>query len=239
MITAGIHGNERASVVAAKKLLRLLEIESLRIHKGTLIIVPIVNQIAYNKRIRGVPDLNRTFLLNIKKQARHPLSAALFRLALDFQPDWYIDLHEANGLSQKDSRVLGQTLITNPGSNAVPAVKRVINLINRSIAQKSQLFMMRLYSLPGSGRTAAQRLLKSKSITVETCWSLPISSRVQFQSKILHSLLEETGLLRAHASSPLKSGNVQQRKDPPDLIISEISTSITSYPLFLSCLFTS
>src|SRR5690606_31268960 len=36
----------------------------------------------------------------------------------------------------------------------------------------------------------------------------------------------------------LSNGKVQQRKDPPDLIISEKSTSITLYPLSRSCSFT-
>ncbi|BBH20062.1 hypothetical protein Back11_14070 [Paenibacillus baekrokdamisoli] len=194
MITAGVHGNERASVIAAKKLLSMLKMESMRIHKGTLIIVPIVNQVAYKRHIRGVPDLNRTFPRNIKEKARHPLSAALFQLAKDYQPDWYIDLHEANDLSSLDPRVLGQTLITNPGSKAVPTVKRVVNRINRSIVPPARRFTIKLSILPGSGRNAANRLLKSKSITVETCWSLPVSNRVHFQSKILHYLLDEAGL---------------------------------------------
>lgn len=38
--------------------------------------------------------------------------------------------------------------------------------------------------------------------------------------------------------SSRKTGSVQQRKDPPDLIISVISTSMTSNPLLRSCLFT-
>lgn len=37
-------------------------------------------------------------------------------------------------------------------------------------------------------------------------------------------------LLGQPFSYPLKMGSVQQRKDPPDLMISDISTSITSNP---------
>lgn len=61
MVVAGIHGNEIASIRAAEKLVKLLNQQKLRISQGKLIIVPIVNQKAYRKRIRGIPDLNRTF----------------------------------------------------------------------------------------------------------------------------------------------------------------------------------
>lgn len=62
MVVAGIHGKEIASIRAAEKLVKLLNQQKLRISQGKLIIVPIVNQEAYRKRIRGIPDLNRTFL---------------------------------------------------------------------------------------------------------------------------------------------------------------------------------
>lgn len=61
MVVAGIHGNEIASIRAAEKLVKLLNQQKQRFNHGKLIIVPIVNQKAYRKRIRGIPDLNRTF----------------------------------------------------------------------------------------------------------------------------------------------------------------------------------
>ena len=197
IITAGVHGNERASVIAANKLVRLLKTDSLQLHIGTLIIVPIVNQAAYKKRVRGVPDLNRTFPRNVNNKARHPLSAALFRLAVDLKPDWYIDLHEANGLSKLNPSVLGQTFIANPGNHAVPTIKRIARRMNRSITASARHFTIRLRTLSGSGRHAASRLLKSKSVTVETCWSLPISTRVHFQSRILRYLLQASSSLNS------------------------------------------
>ncbi len=100
MVTAGVHGNESASILGAKKLMSHLQKNSLRINSGMLIIVPIVNQKAYKSHIRGIPDLNRTFPRKHDSKASHPLSAALFRLAKQFRPTWYIDLHEARGLSK-------------------------------------------------------------------------------------------------------------------------------------------
>ncbi|KQO17485.1 succinylglutamate desuccinylase/aspartoacylase family protein [Paenibacillus sp. Leaf72] len=83
MIKAGVQEDETANILAAKKLLDLLQKDILHIENGMLIIVPIVNQIAYKRRIRDIPDLNRTILRKPNQAASHPLSAALFRLTTE------------------------------------------------------------------------------------------------------------------------------------------------------------
>ncbi|PUA35763.1 deacylase [Paenibacillus elgii] len=195
MLTAGVHGNEIASILAAERLVDLLKKNRLRIERGTLIVVPIVNRQAHKLRIRGIPDLNRTFPRSEKDKARHRLSVALFQLAKQYQPAWYVDLHEANGLSKINPQRLGQTLIANPKNAAIPAIKRIVAHVNRPIVQKSKQFTVRLRNLSGSGRHAAHHLLKAKAVTVETCWSLPMSDRVNYQMKILKSILAEANLI--------------------------------------------
>ncbi|MDQ0493423.1 succinylglutamate desuccinylase/aspartoacylase family protein [Paenibacillus brasilensis] len=198
MVVAGIHGKEIASIRAAEKLVELLNQQKLHISQGKLIIVPIVNQEAYRKRIRGVPDLNRTFPRKKKQAASNRLSAAVFELAQKHQPEWYLDLHEANGLSQKDNKVLGQTIISNSGNPAVPAVRRVIKLMNRSIKLQDQHFNIRLRELSGSSRTAAARILGARAVTVETCWSLPKKVRIKYHLEIVQHFLREAGLVKAN-----------------------------------------
>ncbi|MBJ8192375.1 deacylase, partial [Bacillus cereus] len=107
--------------------------------------------------------------------------AALFKLTQKHQPEWYLDLHEANGLSQKDAKVLGQTLITNKANSVVPAVRRIIKRMNRSILVSDRHFNIRLHELPGSSRTAAARILGARAVTVETGWSLPKKVRIHYQ----------------------------------------------------------
>lgn len=194
MITSGVHGNETASMAAAQKLADHCASGRYVIHRGTLIIVPRVNQQAYAKKIRGKPDLNRTFPRRKSGKAKHPLAAAVFQLARAHQPDWWLDLHEANGLSQLSPHVLGQTLITNPGSSSVPICRRVIERMNRSISVRNQYFNLKRHELPGSARTAASRLLKAKSVTVETCWSLKRAVRIKYQTEIVHHFLREAGM---------------------------------------------
>ncbi|WP_410769043.1 succinylglutamate desuccinylase/aspartoacylase family protein [Fontibacillus sp. BL9] len=196
MVVAGIHGNETASIQAAKQLVDRLSSQELALKKGRLVIVPVVHQTAYRKRIRGIPDLNRTFPRGSGKKAGHPLSAALYQLAVRLGPAWYLDLHEANGLSQINPKRLGQTLITQPGSRAVPALRKLIRSLNHTIPIKSRHFNLRLHELPGSSRTAVARVLKSRAVTVETCWSLDKAERVRYQVDVVSGLLRVAGLLK-------------------------------------------
>lgn len=195
MVVAGIHGNETASIQAAKQLVDRLFSQELALKKGRLVIVPVVHQTAYRQRIRGIPDLNRTFPRRSGKKAGHPLSSALYQLAVRIGPTWYLDLHEANGLSQVRASSLGQTLITNPGNRSIPQARRLIKDINRTISKKSHHFNLRLHELPGSSRTAAARLLKARAVTVETCWSLAKADRVRYQIYLVKGFLRKAGLL--------------------------------------------
>lgn len=194
MIVSGIHGNETASMRAALRMVSLFRHNRLRLKRGTLIVVPIANRRAHARGIRGVPDLNRTFPRSRKREAIHPLSAAICRLMYTYRPSWYLDLHEANGLSQLSSRVLGQSLVVSPGSPAESAVRHVLQGINRTIAASSRRFNIRLRSRPGSSRMAASRLLGAKAVTVETCWSLDHPVRVRYQMDIVRRFLRYAGL---------------------------------------------
>ncbi|MBN2983649.1 MULTISPECIES: succinylglutamate desuccinylase/aspartoacylase family protein [Cohnella] len=194
LITAGIHGNERASVRAAEKLTRMFGDGTLHLRRGTLLIVPVANRKAYRERVRGVPDLNRRFPRRRGESASHPLAAAIFRLAKRAKPRWVLDLHEANGLSSLDPRRIGQCLLTDPDNRAVPAVKRIVRNANRAISRKKNRFTVRLREKPGSSRTAAARLLRARAVTVETSWDLPFSSRVNYQTDMVRQFLSEAGM---------------------------------------------
>jgi len=195
MIVAGIHGNETASIHSARQLVEQLRNRRLRIARGKLIIVPVANPQAYRKRIRGVPDLNRTFPKGPKRPATHPMSQAIVQLMKTYKPSWYLDLHEANGLSKHDAKVLGQTLVTDAANPVVPAARRVIQRVNSALQSSSHQFHLRLHPLLGSSRTAAARLIHAKTVTVETCWSLPFHVRKSYQNRIIKHFLREAGMV--------------------------------------------
>lgn len=196
MVVSGIHGNETGSIRAAETLVNRFIQNRLYIQRGTLVIVPLVNQKAYRKRRRGVPDLNRTFPRSKVSSATHPLSAALFQLIQRYRPSWYLDLHEANGLSQRNPKRLGQTLIIHSGSRGISTVRRIIKCINRSIPTSVYHFNIRLRERPGSSRAAAARIVGVRAVTVETCWSLEHSARVSYQIDIVCRFLSSAGIMR-------------------------------------------
>ena len=195
MVVSGIHGNETASIRAAKNIVNHLRQGELYIYRGTLIIVPLMNQKAYRKRIRGVPDLNRTFPRTRNGSAKHPLSVALLQLVRRYRPTWYLDLHEANGLSQRNPKRLGQSIIIKPGSQGTVTARRLIKDINRTIAKPSYHFNIRLRGRPGSSRAAVSRIIGAKAFTVETCWSLDRDLRIRYQIDIVSRFLTSAGLM--------------------------------------------
>lgn len=196
MVVSGIHGNEPASIRAAQKLADMFIRRELVLLKGRLIIVPLVNKKAYRKRIRGKPDINRTFpYRGGRSKASHPLSAALFQLAQRHSPTWYLDLHEANGLSQKNPKRVGQTLIISPVSRAASLAKNVVKRMNAAIPVYAYRFNIRKRDRSGTSRNAVQGMLGAKAVTVETCWSLDFSLRVQYQLDIVRHFLRAAGYI--------------------------------------------
>lgn len=196
MVVSGIHGNETGSISAAQRIVDHFMKGRLYIYRGTILVVPLINQKAYRKRIRGVPDLNRTFPRSSSKRSKHPLASALLQLALRYRPTWYLDLHEANGLSQKNPKRLGQTIIVNPGSRGVSIARRIIRSINQTIPYSSHHFNLRLRKRPGSSRAAISRIVGAKAFTIETCWSLDRNHRIRYQTAIVKLFLNRAGLLK-------------------------------------------
>lgn len=190
MITAGIHGNEVAGPLAAKKISRL------QLNKGKLIIVPVVNKKAFRAGVRGFPDLNRTFPQSVQREASlHPLSSQLLQLALSYRPVMCLDLHEGWGFYQLSKQAFGQTIITTPKSLLLPRIHRVLKKVNRTIKNKVHHFATRHSVLPGSFRTAMTKIVKVPTVTVETAVSLPLPVRIQYQESIVEHFLWEIGLV--------------------------------------------
>lgn len=183
LITAGVHGNEFASILAAQRLLQLEP------RRGTIWLVPIANMEAYRKRTRGKPDLNRSFPYRREEPPRHRMAQELTWLARQVHPERVIDLHEAYGFSQLSPKYLGQSLITNPGSSVVPLVSRIIHEMNRHVDIDKHRFNIRLHELPGSLRTAMNRVMGADTVTVETSVHLPLELRVQYQLQIVKKFL--------------------------------------------------
>ncbi|MGE5654344.1 MAG: succinylglutamate desuccinylase/aspartoacylase family protein [Bacillota bacterium] len=188
MINAGTHGNEPAGIEAARAL------RHTRLTKGKLVILPTLNVRAFRKHIRGTPDINRAFPSTMGGTSRHPLAAAVLRLAMKQRPRWVIDMHEATGYSAINRSRLGQSILTSPRSKAYTTARALIARINRSIGPKNHRFTHRMMERPGSLRTALSRL-GIRSMTVETSINIPRIWRVHYHAEIVRLLMRQTGLI--------------------------------------------
>ncbi|NQX47662.1 succinylglutamate desuccinylase/aspartoacylase family protein [Paenibacillus tritici] len=195
MIISGVHGNEPASSRAAQGIASRFSRGDMALRAGRLIIVPLVNQNARRKGVRGKPDLNRTFPRRPGAEAKHPLSAAVWQLALRYKPSWALDLHEANGLSQLNPKRVGQSLLISPASRAEGVAKQIVKRMNLNIPKQAYRFNMRYRERAGTSRMAFQRLLGARAVTVETCWSLDYALRVRLQSEIVCHFLRAAGMI--------------------------------------------
>ena len=84
-ITAGVHGNELSSQIAALKLIKHLENHPV---KGTVYIMPFVNPKATAKNVR-----NTNYNLNSKANVKGTISYKTVKLITDFKCDAYGDFH--------------------------------------------------------------------------------------------------------------------------------------------------
>lgn len=93
-IIAGIHGEERASVVSlynwAKKL------ANLKVH-GKICVIPIINPKAWGLRRRSTGNQNLNFVWNDKRAVKHPQIQKVMKMLRKNPPVVFLDLHEDGG----------------------------------------------------------------------------------------------------------------------------------------------
>lgn len=188
LVTAGIHGTEVAGVRAA------LLLAQMKVHKGTLIVVPKVNKQALLEHKRGTPDVNRSFSRFATDPPTTSIARELQQLVRRHQPDYCIDLHEADGFHRLDERKLGQTLIAYPHEDTINLARRVTRRINRRIRLNHRKFSVKTGKLRGSFRTYAGDVKGVRAITVETCMQQPLRIRTRDQLTLATLLCEEMGM---------------------------------------------
>lgn len=190
VITAGIHGTEVAGVFAARDLRQTLFLQ-----RGQVLVLPLINPVAYRLRVRGVPDQNRQFPKHRNDSCKTNRAREVFRLIRHAQPSWCIDLHEANGLSRVHKQSLGQTVLVYPHRAAKATVTKAIAQVNRYITPSTHRFLMRVNTLPGSLRTACGLMVGAHAITIETSMRLRLAQRVTMQKDIVYAVLRQLSMI--------------------------------------------
>ncbi len=191
MVIGGIHGDEPAGYLAAESIV------SWAVDRGTLLVLPRANMpaVAEQKRsVSGSADLNRSFPGSDRSDDQTArLAAAIFGVMQEYEPDWVVDLHEADHCEYKSPGALGQTFIYPYESSGLDIVKELLIAVNRTIYLEEYNFMLLRGAAHGTAIETAQ-LSGSEAIIIETCKQMDLSERVKYQRQVVSSLLYLLGV---------------------------------------------
>ena len=208
LILGGTHGNEPAGFETAHRLLK--QFSATKLQQGDIFIIPEANKIAdlKNKRRIPVPDgvdiergnLNRCYPGDSTGLPMEQAAFQITKLIREENVGLLLDLHESPvfHLEWKDNSKqyhgLGQTLIYTPNEKATWLGMVVLDNLNGSIPPGVKQFSLAERPIKHSAAWLAGEIFNISGFTVETCKKLPLEERIQYQLKIVNTILREMGM---------------------------------------------
>ncbi len=192
IITAGIHGDETASWMAAN-ILRNATIDC-----GKLIVFPKINIQAIKSRTRtaeGGLDLNRCFPGNSEGSPMEQLAFNLFTFISNQEPFAVIDLHESLDFHIDKKEYLGQTVIGFQNEKSIWVGALVVEKLNKTITVEQENFFLLNYPVKGSLSWAVGTKLDIISLIIETCQRLNLNTRIDYQLQAIKYIMSEMGVI--------------------------------------------
>jgi predicted deacylase len=216
LIVAGIHGDERAPPLAARRLVEW------RIARGRLVIVPEANRPALRSGTRHspgarFPDLNRNFPTAKASEPRGELAPELWRLTVDLQPSWVLDLHEGWGFNHRNRKTMGSSVVVVPDFRVLertrPLADRLRLRINETIADRTKRFTIIAPGPAGSfARSVTERLGIPSFVFETTRVSQTLELRVAQQLLLVRETLDALGMEPRSDERGLRRGPRVHRK---------------------------
>lgn len=193
MILAGTHGNEVAGIEAAEYLK-----DNINIEKGTLIIVPRTNILAYEKGLRNFPqniNLNRVYPGNPQGNSVEKLAYEIFDLMKRYDIDLLIDLHESIEFYKNNPKNYGQTIVLDSNDDYLfDLSSSIVKEMNEGIVDNNK-YQVLVDPIKGSTAYSAHRQLGIPAITFETCRKLPLSFRIDEHLRFIKIILFKWDML--------------------------------------------
>lgn len=194
MILAGTHGNEVAGIEAAEYLK-----DNINIEKGTLIIVPRTNILAYEKGLRNFPqniNLNRVYPGNPQGNSVEKLAYEIFDLMKSYDIDLLIDLHESIEFYKKNPKNYGQTIVLDSNDYYLfDLSSTIVKEMNEGIVDNNNKYQVLVDPIKGSTAYSAHHQLGIPAITFETCRKLPLSFRIDEHLRFIKIILFKWDML--------------------------------------------
>jgi predicted deacylase len=193
MILGGVHGSEPAGAAAAEKLLSTV------IKKGTLIIVPRVNNLALRAGKRTLPDIgdvNRAAPGRANGNPDERIANEIMSMLKQYEVSLLIDMHEALDFTYDNKSSLGQSIlpVVNPRSRAL--ADAAILYVNKSLARPHEKFVVkRSGPIAGSIAQAAGLRGDIAAFILETSKKQPLDERVKQHMAIAKFMLARFELI--------------------------------------------
>ena len=234
MIVGGVHGNEPAGANAADV------IRQWPVTKGRLVVVPRANvpALAANKRLipnldTNLSNLNRNYpRAGMDEGPRGELAEAIWNVALQFKPNWLLDLHEGFDFHQVNDASVGSSIIAFPDEKGRAAAALMLESVNATITNAELKFVLRDMPINGSLARAGGEHLKIPSMTLETTSKQPMEKRIAQHELMVHRLLNHLGMMgdALPASDFAGSGGTPKTKTANSDILPAIRVALYKGP---------
>ncbi len=189
LIVGGIHGDERAGIVAAH------QIADWEPDYGRIVVIPEANPqaIEQNTRINDRGDLNRKFAYDGSPTSH--LSRSIWAAVQKLSPDVLFTLQESKGIMGSTPSGVGQTVFHSPSKTAHDGASMGVRRANSQIGSERLKFGMDTISGPSvepNGLLSEKATYEADipSFIVETYENLDMGARVQFQETITRGVLD-------------------------------------------------
>lgn len=192
VVVGGMHGNEPAGYLAARRL------AGLKPQKGRLIVIPEANKLAIETKTRTGShpgDLNRAFPASRSDKPGSPLAASIWSLIERVRPDYLFDLHEGYDFHKINKDSVGQSMIYYPVQGALEMAKAMQTAVNRGISNSRHHYSLLRYPVKGSLARAAGQLLGTRAMILETSRKQPLESRIEQHVTMVKAALARVGML--------------------------------------------
>jgi hypothetical protein len=190
VVIGGMHGDETAGYVVARELVKW------RVTKGTLIVIPDGNPPAIKSKTReGKGNLNRCFpgRADAKPGTLARAAYELFQVVEKSRPALLLTLHESRDFHANNPARYGQTF-TYDFKELWPVMNPALERANQSIKTPKHKFLHLIRPFETCPTYQAWARLHVPATSIETSRTLPLKTRLLYQTLALRAFFDEAGL---------------------------------------------
>lgn len=189
VIIGGLHGNEPAGYLAARR------IANWKCLSGRLVVLPEAHIEAIRRKVRAYPgNMNSLFPGKADGTAMERLAFEIWRKAVvAYRPDVLITLHESLDFHVLDPNRYGQSLVYD-FRELDPLMQRALDRANPDIPRGLHQFVLFPKAFPGCPTYAAWKFLRVPATSIETSRTLDLETRIRYQLMLCMAFLDEFGM---------------------------------------------